>query len=65
MINQDDCTIEFQPDGTFKITDEKGVVYLFKDKEYAYYGAIRITALPDGIFRLLQVLPGAASLLLM
>lgn len=41
MINQDDCTIEFQPDGTFKITDEKGVVYLFKDKEYAYYGAIK------------------------
>lgn len=41
MINQDDCIIEFQPDGTFKITDEKGVVYLFKDKEYAYYGAIR------------------------
>ena len=41
MINQDDCIIEFQPDGTFKITDEKGVVYLFKDKEYAYYGAIK------------------------
>lgn len=41
MINQDDCIIEFQPDGTFKITDEKGVVYLFKDKEYAYYDAVK------------------------
>lgn len=41
MVNQDDSLIEFQPDGTFKITDEKGFVYLFKDKEYAYYEPIK------------------------
>lgn len=41
MINQDDCIIEFQSDDTFKITDEKGRVYLFKDKEYTYYDVIK------------------------
>jgi len=41
MINQDDTLIELLADGTFKITDEKGFVYLFKDKEYAYYEPIK------------------------
>lgn len=36
MLDQDDCLIRFLPDGTFRITDERGTVYLFKDTETAY-----------------------------